>query len=137
MRKIKAFIERGHDGSYGVYTDLNEDKLTYGISGGGKTTKDAIADFYGGYADMKAYYQEEGKPFEEVEFEFCYDVASFLNYYSKVLTLSGLERLTGVNQRQLGHYASGHRRPRPAMVKKIEAALHTFSKDIGQVKFSA
>jgi hypothetical protein len=86
---------------------------------------------------MKAYYQEESKPFEEVEFEFCYDVASFLNYYSKVLTLSGLEKLTSVNQRQLGHYASGHRRPRPAMVKKIEEALHAFSKDIGQVQFSA
>jgi hypothetical protein len=86
---------------------------------------------------MKAYYQEVNKPFEEVEFDFHYDVASFLSYYSKVLTLSGLERLTGVNQRQLGHYASGHRRPRPAMVQKIEAALHKFSQDIGQVHFSA
>ncbi|MDR1343537.1 MAG: helix-turn-helix domain-containing protein [Prevotellaceae bacterium] len=137
MRKVKAFIERGNDGSYGVYTDLNENKLTYGVNGGGGTAKEAIADFYGAYADMKAYYQEVSKPFEEVAFDFHYDVASFLSYYSKVLTLSGLERLTGVNQRQLGHYANGVRRPRPAMVRKIEAALHAFSQDIGQVHFSA
>jgi hypothetical protein len=72
-----------------------------------------------------------------VEFALHYDVASFLSYYSKVLTLSGLERITGVNQRQLGHYANGDKRPRPAMTKKIEAALHKFSQDIGQVHFSA
>ncbi|MDR3189235.1 MAG: helix-turn-helix transcriptional regulator [Prevotellaceae bacterium] len=137
MRKVKAFIERGNDGSFGVYMDLNENKLTYAVSGDGKTAKEAIADFYGAYADMKAYYQKVNKPFEEVEFVFHYDIASFLSYYSKVLTLSGLEKLTGVNQRQLSHYATGHRRPRPVMVKKIEAALHKFSQDIGQVRFSA
>jgi hypothetical protein len=136
MRKIKAFIERGNDGSYGVYTDIKKDKMTYAINGDGSTAKEAMADFYGAYADMKTYYQEVSKPFEEVEFDFHYDVASFLSYYSKVLTLSGLERLTGVNQRQLGHYANGVRRPRPAMVRKIEAALHAFSQDIGQVHFS-
>lgn len=137
MRTIKAFIERGSDGTYGVYTDVAGDKMSYAINGGGSTAKEAIDDFYGGYAAMKACYQEESKPFEEVAFEFHYDVASFLSYYSKVITLAGLEKLTGVNQRQLSHYATGHRRPRPAMVKKIEEALHHFSKDIGQVHFSA
>jgi hypothetical protein len=111
--------------------------MTYCVNGGGTTAKEAIADFYGAYEDMKAYYQEVNKPFEEVEIDFHYDVASFLNYYSKVLTLSGLEQLTGVDRRQLGHYASGHRHPRPAMVQKIEGALHKFSQDIGQVHFSA
>ena len=137
MRTIRAFIERGSDGTYSVYTDVAGDKMTYAVNGGGNTAKEAVDDFYGGYAAMKSYYQEVGKPFEEVEFEFHYDMASFLSYYSKVITPAGLEKLTGVNQRQLGHYATGHRRPRPAMVKKIEDALKKFSADIGQVHFSA
>jgi len=55
----------------------------------------------------------ENEPFQECEFVFEYDVASFLNYYSHLLTLSGLERITGINQRQLGHYVQGRTRPRP------------------------
>jgi hypothetical protein len=137
MRKVKAFIERGNDGSFGVYMDLNENQLDYSVSGGGKTVKEAVADFDAAYETVRKYCEKKQEYFEEVEFDFHYDVASFLSYYSKVLTLSGLERLTGVNQRQLGHYASGHRHPRPAMVQKIEGALHKFSQDIGQVHFSA
>jgi hypothetical protein len=137
MRKVKAFIERGNDGSFGVYMDLKEDKLDYSVSGGGKTAKEAVADFYAAYGTVRKYCEKTQEPFEEVEFDFHYDVASFLSYYSKVLTLSGLEQLTGVNQRQLSHYANGVKCPRPAMVKKIEEALHSFSRDIGQVHFSA
>jgi len=32
-----------------------------------------------------------------------------LNYYKGIFTLSALERLTGINQKQLQHYASGLR----------------------------
>ena len=137
MRKIKAFIERGSDGSYGVYMDAEGHTPGYTVSGGGKTAKEAVADFYAAYDTVRRYCERNKEAFEAVEFDVHYDVASFLNYYSNVLTLSGLEQLTGVNQRQLGHYASGRKRPRPAMVKKIEDALHRFSQDIGQVHFSA
>jgi hypothetical protein len=137
MRTVKAIVEMGGDGTYGVYVDLEEKKLTYGILGDGATVQEAVADFENSCREMRAYYAEEGKPFEEVAFEFVYDMPSFLNHYSRVLTLAGLGRLTGVNERQLSHYASGHRRPRPAMVKKIEASLHSFSKELGQVRFSA
>ena len=136
MRKIKAFIERCSDGSYGAYTDADE-KLTYGVSGSGKTAKEAIDDLYVAYSEVKDYYQEVNKPFEEVELEFHYDIASFLSYYAKVITPAGLEKLTGVNRHQLSHYATGQRHPRPAMAKKIEVALKKFSADIGQVHFSA
>ncbi|GHT68881.1 transcriptional regulator [Bacteroidia bacterium] len=134
--EIKALIERGKDGTYGVYVDLNENKLTYGIIGDGATVQEAMDDFRNSYEEMKSYYADEGKPFEEVEFKFDYDMPSFLNYYSNVITLAGLGRLTGVNPYQLSHYATGHRRPRPAMVKKIETSLHNFSKELSHVHFS-
>lgn len=39
MKKVKAFIERGNDGTYGVYIDLLDKTLNYGIHGDGKTAK--------------------------------------------------------------------------------------------------
>ena len=80
MNTIKAFIERGNDGTYGVYVDLEDNTLNYGILGEGNTVEEAIEDFKQGYLEMKMLYEEEKKPFVEAEFEFHYDTASFLGY---------------------------------------------------------
>jgi hypothetical protein len=135
MRKVNAFIEKGNNGAYGIYIDLDENQLTYGIIGDGETVNNAIDDFYNSYAEMKELYKDEGKEFEEVEFVFKYDMASFLQYYSNVLSLAGLERLTGVNQGQLSHYTTGRRKPSQKTKAKIETALHNFGKEISQVEF--
>ncbi len=132
--KIKAFIERGKDGSYGVYIDLGDTTLNYGIIGDGKSANEAIDDFYNSYKEMKELYISENKPFEEAEFDFKYDTASFLAYYSNVLSLAGLGRLTGINQGQLSHYVTGRRKPSQKTVQKIEKSLHKFAAEIGQVQ---
>ena len=75
--KIKAFVERGNDGTYGVYVDLKDNSLNYGIIGDGNTVREAIEDFKAGYFEMKDIYEKEGKSFVEAEFEFHYDTASF------------------------------------------------------------
>jgi len=132
--KVKAFIERGNDGSFGVYVDLENNTLNYGIIGEGKTIKEAIDDFHNSYKEMKELYLSESKHFEEAEFEFKYDTASFLAYYSNVLSLAGLGRLTGINQGQLSHYVTGRRKPSHKTVQKIEKSLHDFAAEIGQVQ---
>jgi hypothetical protein len=81
-------------------------------------------------------YKKQGKVFIEANFVFEFDMASFLNYYSKTLSLAGLSRITGINQQQLSHYATGHKRPRPVTVHKIEYSLQNLSKDLSQVRFS-
>jgi len=132
--KVKAFIERGNDGSFGVYVDLENNTLNYGIIGEGKTIKEAVDDFHNSYKEMKELYLSESKHFEEAEFEFKYDTASFLTYYSNVLSLAGLGRLTGINQGQLSHYVTGRRKPSQKTVQKIEKSLHDFAAEIGQVQ---
>jgi hypothetical protein len=83
---------------------------------------------------MKELYLSENKHFEEAEFEFKYDTASFLAYYSNVLSLAGLGRLTGIAQGQLSHYVTGRRKPSPKTVRKIEKSLHEFAAEIAQVQ---
>ena len=135
MNTVKAFIEIGKDGGYSVYVDLEDDTLNYGIHGNGDTVKEAIEDFKVAYVDVKSLYEELGKSFIEAEFEFHYDTASFLQYYSNKFTLVGLQNITGVNQYQLSHYVTGHRKPSLKTVKKIESSLHSFAKELSQVHF--
>ena len=134
MRQVKAVIERASDGTYSIYSDA--DDLSYLITGTGKTVEEAKKCFEGGYKDMKRCYEKEGKEFTEVEMCYAFDMASFLAYYSKVLSLAGLSRLTGVNPQQLSHYVTGRRNPSPKTVKKIMDAIHAFGKDLSTVEFT-
>lgn len=135
METVNAFIERGNDGMYSVYVDLEDKTLNYGIHGTGKTVQDAVSDFHSAYEGMKEYHKQKGKDFVEAKFNFKYDLPSFLQYYSNKLSLAGLERITGVNQGQLSHYINGYRKPSKRTVEKIEKGLHEFAKEISQVNF--
>lgn len=133
MKTVKAVIERAADGYYSIYMDDNT--LPYVVTGTGQTVAEARNTFIGGYEDIKRIFAEDGKVFQEVNFEFHYDMASFLQFFAYALTLAGLERITGVNQRQLSHYINGTSKPSKQTTEKIEKGLHEFARDITVVKF--
>ena len=62
--------------------------------------------------------------------DFRMDVKSFLQVYYGIFTKAGLERLTGINQKQLWHYANGKTVPRRTQVLKIENALHQLGNEL-------
>lgn len=116
----------------------------------------ASSDFLGGYAENLEGVSAGGDTIDEVkkgilecielqkelgniadlpyELVYQYDTQSFLKYYSKVFTMSALERLTGINQKQLHHYAMGKSTPRENTKVKIETALHNLGKDLLALK---
>lgn len=61
---------------------------------------------------------------------FSMDVKTLLSIYGNVFTKSGLERLTGINQKQLWHYANGVSTPRRTQAMKIENALHRLGHEL-------
>lgn len=132
-RTVKAMIEQSSIG-YSVYID--DDSLNYGLLGEGKTVKEALEDFNLSYKEMKECFEEMNKPFEEVEFDFYFDIASFLQKYAFAFTLAGLERITGVNQKQLGHYINGVSKPSKRTILKIETGLKNFSSELSSVRFA-
>ena len=125
-RKVTAVIERAGDGTYSIYMDA--DDMGYLVTGTGKTVDEAMTMFKAGYDDMRKYHAEEGKEFEEVDFDYKYDMASFLSYYSKILSLAGMSRLTGINQQQLSHYVTGRRNPSAKTIEKMQAAYNVSAK---------
>ena len=58
------------------------------------------------------------------------DMKSFLEFYSGIFSKPGLERISGINQKQLWHYASGKSKPRPEQVMKLESALHKLGAEL-------
>ena len=133
-KKINVVIERGIDGSFSAY--IADDNCEFGCIGEGKSVEETKADFMKAVGEMQEVYAEEGSKFPDVEFDFIYDMASFLNYYAYAFSLAGLARITGVNQGQLSHYVTVRRRPSKSTVEKIEQSLHDFANEIGQVKFA-
>jgi predicted RNase H-like HicB family nuclease len=70
----------------------------------------------------------------EYEIEYKYDTQSLLNYYTKYINCASLERLTGINQKLLHHYASGLKKPRTSQRKKIESSLHRLGNELLSVR---
>jgi len=66
----------------------------------------------------------------EYLFEFKLSTEALLNAYSDIFTKAALSRITGINERQLWHYASGMRKPRPAQRKRIEDGLHRLGAEL-------
>lgn len=66
----------------------------------------------------------------DYELAFELDVCSLLKIYEGIFSKSGLERLTGINQKQLWHYANGKSKPRQEQRLKIEKGLHRLGKEL-------
>ena len=66
----------------------------------------------------------------EYELEYRLSIEALLNAYSDIFTKAALSRITGINQRQLWHYASGLRKPRPTQRKRIEEGLHRLGTEL-------
>jgi predicted RNase H-like HicB family nuclease len=125
MKNIQIVIERSKD-MFTAYSINME-----GIYGAGDTVAEARASIE---KSVRLYrrYNKEGKHPLQGDFRLVYqfDVSSMLNYYKGIFTNAALERLTGIHQKQLQHYASGLRKPRAAQKQKIAEAFQALGKEL-------
>lgn len=129
MNVLHAVIERAEH-NYSAYVDEVD-----GVGGVGDTLEEVKKSLEEGLIVLKEACIDFGDPVpeplqEEYQIVFRMDTRSFLQMYCKIFTKSALERLTGINQKQLWHYANGVTKPRPAQVKKIEKALHKLGEEL-------
>lgn len=127
MERIKAIIEVGRDGMVAIHARSKMHKCMF--LGCGNTEQDAKEDFFECYTEMK-----ELEELPEFEFEFAYDTASFLRYYSNTITLTGLQKITGINSKQLSHYVTGHRKPSPKTVQRIREGVSQFAETLSRTR---
>ena len=130
MKILKLVIEKTKD-HYSAYAE-NVD----GIFGGGDTVVEAKESVTKAIKLFKRYNKTNLPKILQGEFKIKYrfDTQSLLNYYKGVFTNASLERITGIKQKQIQHYASGLKKPRPAQKIKIQESLHKLAEELMEVE---
>jgi predicted RNase H-like HicB family nuclease len=105
----------------------------------GKTLRELKANMTEAVADHLEISREYGDKISDLfsgdyELVFRFDTQSLLQHYRGIFTNAALQRMTGINQRQLQHYASGVSRPRPEQANRIESALHRLGEELMAVE---
>lgn len=130
MTTIEAIVERASDGTFTVYC---KDQI---FSGAGTTVDAAKADM----AAQMAFYKETARSagfkypaFLDDDFKVHYsvDATSLMKYYvsTGIFSLAGLEKVTGINQKQLWSYMNGTK-PRKAQRERIERGFRSLRDDL-------
>lgn len=69
----------------------------------------------------------------EFTLKFKIDAATFINYYSSIFTKAALSRITGINERQLWHYAAGVHKPRKRQLEKIQKGINALTEELAAI----
>ena len=141
MKTLKIIIERSDD-MFSAYAENAEGIYGGGIYGGGiygggDTVEEAKQSILDAICIIKAEFTQENIPTilkGDYEIIYNFDVESLLNYYKGIFTNSALEKITGINQRQIQHYSSGLKRPRQPQLKKIEEGFHRLAAELQALK---
>jgi len=67
------------------------------------------------------------------ELNYVLETSALIHSLDGVLTRSAIARVSGINEKLIGHYASGYRNPRPKQREKIVQGIHTISRELASV----
>ena len=130
MAVIKIIIEKTSN-FYSAYAENME-----GIYGAGATvqkTKESILK------SLELYVKYNKKNLPKIlqgdySVKYRFDAQSLLNYYKGIFTNASLEKITGINQKQIQHYASGLKKPRELQKRKIQTGLRNLAKELQSIE---
>lgn len=135
------------DNKYMRHLTINTSKTPNGYSGSCDIIPGWVVAYEGDFGGFEDYVREsidfyvecaksDGEKIPEiltdstVVFHYRFDVQSLLTHYQNIFSFSALQYITGVNQRQLWHYAAGRSKPRPKQAEKIVGALNRLGKEL-------
>lgn len=127
MEKIIMTIEKSKD-----YFDAYSENCD-GVYAAGDSIEAVKADTYKAIDVMKKNLPEAQWPKQirgDFEIEWKIDVPSFLDYYSDYMSLAGMERVTGINQKQLSNYLNRRSVPRRRQADRIMTGIRKFATEL-------
>lgn len=83
--------------------------------------------------------REDGEDIPEIlrgDYELCFmlNAQALLHQYDGILTRAAISRITGINEKQLGHYIQGVRNPRKDQRDKIVLGLRKLGNELVSVE---
>ena len=127
MEKIVMLIGKSSD-YYGAMSVNCE-----GIYAAGPDVEAVKEDTYRAIEGIKRNLPEERWPKQikgEFEIEWKFDIPSFLEYYSNFMSLAGMEKMTGIHQKQLSNYLNHRSVPRQKQADRIITGIHKFAREL-------
>ena len=127
MDKILMVIEKSKD-FFDAYSENCD-----GIYAAGDSIEAVKADTYKAIEGIKRNLPEERWPQQikgEYEIEWKFDVQSFLEYYHGFMSLAGMEKMTGINQKQLSNYLNRRAVPRRRQTDRMIEGIHRFASEL-------
>jgi len=129
MKTILVILEKSYNNYSAYIPDLNGCVATGDSLQEAKENIEEAVEFH-----LKGM-EEEGLEIPEVfknDYQFVYkiDFESLFEWFSGVLTKSGISKLTGMNQSLLSQYANGMKKPSTKQTRRIEAAIHNFGEEL-------
>jgi hypothetical protein len=118
--------------SIGAYSENDE-----GIYGAGDSIAECQNDVLKSIEEIKQNFPFDKWPDilkGEFEIEWRFDVQTLLLHYGALMSLSGLERITGIHQKQLWSYMNGRSKPRKQQVDRIENSIRIFGNELSRVR---
>lgn len=70
----------------------------------------------------------------EFELRFVLTTRALLHFYDNIISRAAISRITGINEKQLGHYIQGVRVPRKQQRDKIVEGLHKLGRTLIEVE---
>ena len=69
------------------------------------------------------------------QYELIYklEASALIHSLDGILTRSAIARVSGINEKLIGHYASGYRIPRPKQMEKIVNGIRTINQELASV----
>ena len=127
MEKLIINISASKD-SFGAFAENCK-----GIYAAGDTVEECRKDVFTAIELIKKNLPEEQWPDiikGDFEIEWHYDAQSLLLHFGTMISLSGLERMTGIHQKQLWAYMHGRSKPRLQQRQRLQAALQDFGREL-------
>lgn len=126
MKTVKIIIEKTKD-HYSAFAENVE-----GIYGAGETVAEAKESIFKAIKLLKKHNKSNYPKILNGDYQvrFKFDTQSLLNYYKGIFTNASLERMTGIKQKQIQHYASGLKKPRVDQKIKIQNSLHQLASEL-------
>ena len=123
-KKVFVTIEKNADGFWAHSTNVPS------INGFGESVEECKENTFDGIELAKTLSGKNAFHYKDYEVIFNFDIPSLLENYKGIFSNASFERLTGINQKQMHHYASGLKKPRAAQRKKIQEGLRKLAQEL-------
>ena len=134
MNKVIVILEKTKNGGYSAY--LPDLPGCVATSSSLEIAKERIGGAVKFHIEgMMKEGLEIPEPFRNsYDLEYTLDIITLFDWFSGILTKSGVSRITGLNQSLINQYALGIKTPSEKQAKKIEKALHNLGHELLEIQ---